>query len=201
MKAIKLMTCVLLSAIASTAFAKDNKDSVVIDGYTLSPCTVIPEYAENRHFCTKDKAYVKKVLAKAKTIKPNFDKNKKLIQLFDTEGTPNERVTYFFVVDDTAKKIYAKPQFAIFDNSYLDPMPENPPRVMSTLKHNTFCLYQKGAWFQESYEEGHLVASPVTSDDIDGRMVYVCSTFDTDYENYFSHFDHLFFTDFDTLSY
>lgn len=183
----KFILFALLTACTSASIAYA-QNSAVIDGYTLYGCKT--DGAENygsKNYCKTHKNDLRKIIKQAQGMKPNFDKNKKLIQVFYKNDIGP--ITEIFVVDEKARKIYLKPHLAYFNPIYVE-NPTKSPRVMSDVKHSTFCLYQEGAWFTEDYIEGYISTSPVVEKGLeDDKLLYLCSTFNSKDENVFTHYD------------
>lgn len=136
-------------------------------GYKIFNCK-----SENavRDYCSKNQGDLEKVLQSAKNLKsPNFDKDKKLVQLFfrgDIRGadTPYDSkdglkpMTDFFVVDEKRKEIHHMGLTAGFDldSPYLDKLPY-APKVITKRNSSWFCMTQDGAGFESFYKGDDLI--------------------------------------------
>lgn len=192
MKALSVAT-LLLSANSGFAYEYDFGDDGDIPngkvlGYTLKGCYSYDN--ENyMNYCKKsNEKQFKKVLDKAKAMKePNFDKNKKLVQLFydykneyrSDDGElikTNIPIADTFVVDEKNKTVYLYAYHAFYMPDYQGKN-KKAPEVMSAWgkNGNSFCLFQDGAVFREMYIDGYVVSNTQVSE----YSKYLCANFST----------------------
>ena len=190
MKALSVAT-LLLSANSGFAYEYDFGDDGDIPngkvlGYTLKGCYSYDN--ENyMNYCKKsNEKQFKKVLDKAKAMKePNFDKNKKLVQLFydykneyrSDDGElikTNIPIADTFVVDEKNKTVYLYAYHAFYMPDYQGKN-KKAPEVMSAWGKdgNSFCLFQNGAVFRESYIDGYVASNT----EVSKYDKYLCANF------------------------
>lgn len=162
-----LTSCIIalsLFTMANTAIVKNVSN---YKGYKVFNCQSVNVV---RDYCGKNKGDLDKVLQSAKNLKsPNFDKDKKLVQLFfrgDIRGAdvPYDSkdglkpMTDFFVVDEKRKEIHHMGLTAGFDpdSPYLDKSPY-APKVITKRNSSWFCMTQDGAGFESFYKGDDLI--------------------------------------------
>lgn len=147
--------------------------------YKLNGCTTKANI--NKNYCKDDVIELDKVLKKASEIKPNFNENKKLIQLF-YKNKENRMISDIFVVDEKSKQIYLKPDYTVFsDDSVKKHNYKKAPYIITTKNSDAFCLYQDGAKF--NIDSTAIIEKRGTKYDL------VCSFFDTELDGNFNHSD------------
>ena len=176
MKALSVAT-LLLSANSGFAYEYDfgNEGDIPngkVLGYTLKGCYSY-DNEDYMNYCKKsNEKQFKKVLDKAKAMKePNFNKDKKLVQLFFQGGkdynTKNGKIPMAdtFVVDEKNKTIYLYPYHANYMPDY-EEKNKKAPEVMTNEGKNSdwFCLFQDGAVFREMYIEGYVASNTEVSE-------------------------------------
>lgn len=190
MKALSVAT-LLLSANSGFAYEYDfGNDGDIpngkVLGYTLKGCYSY-DNEDYMNYCKKsNEKQFKKVLDKAKAMKePNFNKDKKLIQLFynykneyrSDDGKLikiNIPLADTFVVDEKNKTVYLYAYYANYMPDYINKN-KKAPEVMTNEGKNSdwFCLFQNGAVFRESYIEGYVASNTEVSED----SKYLCVHF------------------------
>ena len=161
-------------------------------GYTLKGCY---SYDSEMNYCKKaNEQQLKKVLDKAKVMKePNFNKDKKLIQLFFQGGkdynTKNGKIPMAdtFVVDEKNKTIYLYPYYANYMPDY-EEKNKKAPEVMTNDGKNSdwFCLFQDGAVFREMYIDGDVFSNTQVSEDSKYLCVHFSPKISKDEEHFSS---------------
>lgn len=162
-----LTSCIIalsLFTMANTAIAKNVSNYKGYKVFNCQSANVVRDY------CGKNKGDLDKVLQSAKNLKsPNFDKDKKLVQLFFkgnargidypyTTSKYAKPMTDFFVVDEKRKEIHHMGLTAGFDpdSPYLDKSPY-APKVITKRNSSWFCMTQDGAGFESFYEGDDII--------------------------------------------
>lgn len=176
--------------------AKNQKQVLQINGYTLHNCSsdVYSDDKEKvtKNYCKKDKADLQKIFNIAKNMKPNFNGDKKLVT-YKYKNKVDWYVTDIFVFDDKNKKVYLQPNYAEFDDEVT-----KSPSIVSNVKLDFFCLYEKDSKFSTSYAENTPMGSPKveTNYNDDSKFDLVCSSYSTKYDFVFSSPCQLFYDDY-----
>lgn len=162
-----LTSCIIalsLFTMANTAIAKNVSNYKGYKVFNCQSANVVRDY------CGKNKGDLDKVLQSAKNLKsPNFDKDKKLVQLFFkgnargidypyTTSKYAEPMTDFFVVDEKKKHIYYSGLTGAFnsESKYREKAPF-APKVITKKDSSWFCMYQDGAEIVPFYKGDDLI--------------------------------------------
>lgn len=157
-----LATMIGLGLVSQVSMAKSTKTlpKNTFQGYSIINCET-SEGDTVRNYCTTYKKELGKVLQNASKIKnPNFDGNKKVVQLFfrDGEGYATKDgkrpLSDTFVVDEKAKKIYILELSSAFrwESKGIKTKPY-APYVYTKKDSNWICLQDEGAYFESNYEQ------------------------------------------------
>mgnify|MGYP003083714315 CR=1 FL=1 len=158
-------------------------------GYKIKGCHSI---GSGRNICNEKD--IQKILDSAKKLsKPNFDKDKKLVQLFyskdeviidistDKKKKIKKPIADTIVVDEKNKTMYVQDIYVTF----LDNDEKKAPIVYSIPESNWFCLKEDGAMFNEvyrvsdgEYDDGARIRNATASNTSDKESnAWACSVF------------------------
>lgn len=146
--------------LVSQASTAKNVQKNTFQGYNIADCET-SDGATVRNYCTTYKKELSTVLQSASKIKnPNFDGNKKVVQLFFRGGEGYESkdgkrpFSDTFVVDEKAKKIYILGMSSAFrwESKGIKTKPY-APYVYTKKDSNWICLQDEGAYFESNYTE------------------------------------------------